>query len=238
MPDTDSAPATDATTTDDANPDTGTDDDTAAAEDITSETAKTDPDPEPAPKPDGNLGDIAKQLIAAQAEAAKWKANARKHEDRAKANATAATELEELRRQAMSDQEKAVLDAKAEGRREALGEFGLKLVDAEFRAVAARHTIDDETLSTIFEMVDLRKYLDDEGQVKAEDIATHLARFAPKPPPAPEPTKDEPAADADKATQRGMPDLGQGVRNGGGKPAPGLNEDVLTRDLERVLGMR
>jgi hypothetical protein len=234
---TDTAPATDDAATADDAPDTGAEDTAAATEDTTPEPAK--PDTDTAPKnDDSSAGDLAKLLAAAQADVAKWKAAARKHEDRAKANAGAATELEELRRQALSDQERAVVDAKAEGRREVLREVGLKLVAAEFRAAAAKHSIDDDTLSTLTEMVDMGRYLDDDGEVKVDDIASHLARFAPKPQPAPEPEKkDEPAA-ADTAKQQGVPDLGQGVRNAGGKPVPGLNEDALTRDLERVLGMR
>ncbi|WP_036959280.1 hypothetical protein [Promicromonospora kroppenstedtii] len=43
--------------------------------------------------------------LAAQLE--EWKGHARKHEDKAKANAKAATELAELKRSSMSDAEKA-----------------------------------------------------------------------------------------------------------------------------------
>ena len=57
---------------------------------------------------------------------------ARQWEKRAKESAAAAGELDKVRKAAMSDQEKAVEAAKAEGRTAAATEYGAKLAGAEF----------------------------------------------------------------------------------------------------------
>lgn len=65
---------------------------------------------------------------------AKWKALSRKNEKEAKA---ARAELERLQAASMSDQEKAVAQARAEGREEASKDFNRKLWHAEVRAQAS-----------------------------------------------------------------------------------------------------
>lgn len=127
-----------------------------------------------------------------QAEIEKWKALARKHEDRAKANGSAAKELEELKAKTMSEQEKAVAAAKAEGRTEALKESAVRLVDAEVRAAAAGRKIDVDTL---LEGLDRSKFLTEEGEPDTKTIVAHLDKLAPT---------------------DGRVDLGQGTRGSGG----------------------
>jgi hypothetical protein len=75
------------------------------------------------------------------AEVAKWKAIARKHEDRAKANAGAAKELENVRQASMSDIEKAVAMARDEARAQALLEAGEELVDEVIRNAATNGSL-------------------------------------------------------------------------------------------------
>lgn len=150
-----------------------------------------------------------------KAEAEKWKNQARKHEERAKANASAARELEQFRTAAMSDQEKAVEAARAEGRTEALRESGTKVVDAEVRAAAAGRSVDIEAL---LEGLDRAKFLGDDGEADRDAITAWVDRVAPKPEP----------------TEAGFPDLGQGVRG----QAQALNGDPLLRDLKSKVGVR
>jgi hypothetical protein len=63
-----------------------------------------------------------------------WKAQARRHEREAKA---ARRELEELKRAQLSDTEKAIADAKAEGRTEALTEAGERVLGMAVKVAAS-----------------------------------------------------------------------------------------------------
>lgn len=152
------------------------------------------------------------------AEVEKWKALAQKHEGRAKQNATAARELETLRQSAMSDQEKAVSAAKAEGRTEALREAGTRLVDAEVRAAAAGRNVDTDAL---LEGLDRTKFLDDDGEPDRDAITAWIDRIAP----------------AEQERGFAAPNLEQGTRsNGAGALA--LGSDPLTQTLKNKLGIR
>jgi membrane protein involved in colicin uptake len=130
-----------------------------------------------------------------QSEVDKWKALSKKNEDRAKANANAAKELEELRAKTMSEQEKAVAAAKAEGRTEALKEASVLFVDAEVKAAAAGRKIDvDKLLAGL----DRSAFLNDEGKPDTKAIEDYLDGIAPR---------------------DGRPDLGQGTRGTGAQGA-------------------
>lgn len=149
------------------------------------------------------------------AELEKWKAQARKHEERAKANAQAAKELETLRLQSMSDIEKAAATAKAEGRAEAMREAASKVAAASLRAAATGRF---EVTSDFLEGVNLAAFIDDDGEVDEAKVARFVDGIAPKPT---EP--DEPR----------FPDLGQGAR--GSVP---LGGDQLEQLLKRTVGTR
>lgn len=115
-----------------------------------------------------------------------WKAMARKWEKLAKQNSRAAEELAKLKQQHMSEQEKAVEAAKAEGRAEAAREHGRKLADARFEAAVARKGLD---LGEAAELIDTSKFVDDNGEVDDQAIKQAVAKLAkvltPKgPPPA------------------------------------------------------
>jgi hypothetical protein len=127
------------------------------------------------------------------AELEKWKAQARKNEERAKANAAAAKELEEFRKASMSDTEKAIDEAKAAARAEALAEVGSRLVDAEVRVAAAGRAVDVDAL---LDGLNRSRFLADDGQPDGEAIAEWVDRIAPK---------GEPGA-------RQPVDMGQGTR--------------------------
>jgi hypothetical protein len=151
------------------------------------------------------------------AEAEKWKALARKHEERAKANQNAAKELETLRQSQMTEQERAVEEARALSRTETLREIGAHLVTAEFRAQAAGR-LTAEQVAELVEDLDMTKYLTESGEVDAERVAKKVDALAPKPTQETAPT---------------WPDLGQGARDTSNLA---LNDDGLTRALAAKVG--
>lgn len=109
-------------------------------------------------------------------EVAKWKALARKHEDRAKANEAAKKELEKLQAAQMTDQEKAIADAVAKARAEVMAEVGSSLVDAEFKAASAGFTLDVDAL---LENLDRRKFMGDDGKPDKARIGEFVTKLAP-----------------------------------------------------------
>lgn len=150
-----------------------------------------------------------------QAEVDKWKALSRKHEEKAKANAAAAKELEQVRMSSMSDQEKAVETARAEARAEALREVGSVRVDDAVRIAAAGREVDVDAL---LEGLDRSRFLTDDGQPDTDAVTAWVDRIAPV-----------------KEATPSFPDLGQGAR---GTPAVALNDDALTAALKSKLGVR
>ena len=163
------------------------------------------------PSPDTGMPEINWQQ-----EAEKWKGLAQKHEARAKTNATAANELDQLRKATMSEQEKAVAEARAAADREAAVKYGARLVDAEVRAAAAGRNID---VAALLEGVDRSRFLDDDGEPLVKEITAWLDRVAP----------------VAEATPAGFPDLGQGNR---GTPALALNDPLLKDLVAKVGGPR
>lgn len=158
-----------------------------------------------------------KHEVDYKAEAEKWQALARKHEERAKSNADKAKGFDELKKSSMTEQEKAVESARAEARAEALREIAPHLVTAKFEAVAAGR-LTSEQIATLLEDVDMTKYLTPEGQVDVERVTRKVAALAP-------------AEQQQEAAT--FPDLGQGVR----QPAMALNGDPLLNDLKSKLGI-
>ncbi|MDX3065401.1 hypothetical protein PV518_25030 [Streptomyces sp. ND04-05B] len=101
-----------------------------------------------------------------------WKAEARKWENRAKANHT---ELEKLQAANMSDQEKAVSEAEKKGRTAAASEYGAKLAAAEFRAAVAAAGID---LGEAAEYIDVNRFVGDDGEVNVAAIKSAVTKFS------------------------------------------------------------
>lgn len=151
------------------------------------------------------------------AELEKWKAQARKNEQRAKANADAAKELDKLRREGMSDQERAVDEARAAARAEALAEVGSERAADAIRLAANGRVADVEAL---IEGIDTTRFLGDDGNPNRDAIAAWFDRIAPAPAEGGAPS---------------FPDLAQGTRPQATAP---LNGDQLERDLKNVLGIR
>lgn len=135
-----------------------------------------------------------------KAEAEKWKNQSQKQEQRAKENKKARDELDRLHKESMSESERAIAEAKDQGRSEALTTIGSRLVDAEFRVAAAGTSleVDDEFLETL----DRSKFLTDDGDPNKDAIKAWVDRIAPAKTETTEPTQG-PLAGID---------LGQGSR--------------------------
>lgn len=130
-----------------------------------------------------------------------WKHQARKHEDRSRGTAdyeAIKRERDELKARTQTAEEKALEDAKAEGRAEAAKASLPRLVAAEFRAAAAGRIPADQ-LATLLEPLDLTKFLSaDGGEVDTDKVQQYIDGIAP--------------ADGKK-----WPDMGQGKRGGSTK---------------------
>jgi len=170
----------------------------AAAPETVSDTLETPPPSEPAPV-DTDW----------QAEANKWKAAARKHEDRAKANFQAAKELETLKESQLSDTDKAVKEAEARGQAAAIAQFGQKIAAAELKAALAGLIPDP---AGVIEDLNLAKFVTDTGDVDADAVAALREKYALL-----APAKNAPA-----------PNLHQG------RQGPPVQGQLSRADLERM----
>lgn len=166
--------------------------------------------PQPAPQPAQPAPQPA-QDTDWKAEAEKLTREARKWEDRAKQNTTAANELEKLRKQSMTEQERAVATARDEATREVALRYGGRLVDAEVRAAAVGRAID---VPTLLEGLDRSRFLTDDGEPDVKAIEAWVDKLSP---PPPEPAKP------------GFPDLGQGARGTASSASPSTAMNNLLR---------
>ncbi|QLE71104.1 hypothetical protein FGW37_05350 [Streptomyces rectiverticillatus] len=107
-----------------------------------------------------------------KAELEKWRAMSRENEKRWKQSTK---ELEQLRAAQMTDQEKAIADARLEARQAALAEVGTSLVEAEIRAQAASHGVTAPT-----DYLDLTRFLGDDGRPDTELVLQFVSSL-PKP---------------------------------------------------------
>lgn len=171
--------------------------------------------PENVPTPEPEVVDT----VDLAAELDKWKANARKNEERAKANATAAKELEQLKATMMTDQERAINEARQSARAEALAEASAEVVRAKIAAAAAGRMTEAQ-LEALTATVDTGKFLGEDGKVDPTLITGFVEGIAPPQPTAPQ-----------------VPDFGQGARNAqqAGAP-PALNSDALLESLKAAVG--
>ena len=108
----------------------------------------------------------------------KWKAEARKHEDRAKANAKAAKELETLKASQMTDTDKAINDALAKAKNEWKMESGSKLALTEFKAKASSR-MEVQKIDALLSGLNVSAFLDEDGEPNSVAIDSFLDTFAP-----------------------------------------------------------
>lgn len=137
----------------------------------------TDPQPVIVPPVVPPVPDAAPvvDVAALTAERDKWQALSRKHEGNWK---VATGELDSLKNASMSDADKAIETAKAEGRKAALTEVGNDLIKAELRVQAALKgvTLDDD----FADVLNLSKLADTNGKPDPSSIEKVIANLAPK----------------------------------------------------------
>lgn len=91
-----------------------------------------------------------------------------------KAARDAQAELDKLRKDSMSDQERAVAEAKAEARAEVLTQANQRLLRAEVRAAAAGKLADpDDALG----LLDLPSFMDDDGEINTKAIKSAIDKL-------------------------------------------------------------
>ena len=179
-------------------------------EETTPQEGTTDTPEASEPKPAANLDTLPEwareALTKANREAAKYRTDANALKGTAK-------ELETLRQSAMSDQEKAVSQAKDEGRAQALAEVGTARAEDAIRFSVGERLPEDE-LDSILDVLNLAHFLTDDGGVDREKVTKYVERIAPTP---------------DTTT---VPDLGQGPRGGNGVAIDNTPRGLITAGLE------
>ncbi|MGO4630505.1 hypothetical protein AB4225_06110 [Streptomyces sp. 2RAF24] len=146
-----------------------------------------------------------------EAEAKKWKALARKHEGKSKENAAAVKELARLKREGMSDVDKKVDEAVAAARAEERTRAGERVARSAFLA-AAKGRI--ENAKDVLDDINLRRYVDDDGEVDDEAIAALVDKLAPD--KGGDQDDDEGDDQGDKKRRRRQGGGYQGTRRRGG----------------------
>ncbi len=136
-----------------------------------------------------------------KASEAKWRALARKHEADSKVGKQAAKELEELRKAHQTESEKALDEARSEGRREAATMVAAAKIEA-----ALTNIVPDP--ASIVEDLNLAKYVTDKGDVDTDAIAALKAKYEAL----------KPTGNSDKGN-KSHPDMGQGRRQGNTTPS-------------------
>lgn len=192
--------------------------------------------------------DLAKQLAALQSDkdklekeverlvqiARKADQRAKSNDDKAKTNAQAAAELERIKRESMSELERAVADARAQAKAEAMAEFGATLVEAEFRAAAAGR-MDADALEVIVGGLNLTKFVED-GKVNRDEVARYVDSIAPaKTNEEQQPPKPKRQAQ-DSQNGNANADIGQGAGRGKAHEDLALNGDGIFEALQRAVG--
>jgi hypothetical protein len=89
----------------------------------------------------------------------------------------------------MSESEKAIAEAVARGRTEAITEFGQRLAAAQFVAAAAKRNADFDAAS-VLEDLNLAKYVTEAGEPDDKGIASVVERLVPERTSNPRPTGD------------------------------------------------
>lgn len=147
----------------------------------------------------------------------KWKAMARKNEERAKANADAAAELDKIRKQHESDQERAVREAVDAARTEVAGEFQGRLLEEALRAAAGGVLADS---NDAVRLVDHDGLIGSDGMPDRDAIAQRITTLV----------ADKPYLAAQKPTP-GQPG---GSAEGGSRGASGPDQQLTRDDLQSM----
>lgn len=167
-----------------------------------------------------------------KADAEKWRALAKKHEGRAKANADAAKELARVKREGMTDADKKVDEAVAAAVAQERVKSGERVARSAFLA-AAKGRLDNA--KDVADDVNLRRYVDDEGEVDEDGIAELVDRLAPKKSGKDDKNDEDDDRESGRDTRRRRGrGFDQGTRRGGSKGSKGGGVDA-GRELYREL---
>jgi hypothetical protein len=135
-----------------------------------------DPTPTPAPAADPKPADDPKPVTAE--DVARLQRALDSERDARKTAEKTAREATQQARAALPEAERAAAEAREEGRKAALAEFGGRLVDAELRAAAAGRPVDVDAL---LEAVDRSRFVNDAGEVDRKALGAWVDRIAPAP---------------------------------------------------------
>ena len=178
--------------------DTGTDN--------TTDNNSTDTDAKNETPPTGNSPDLS-------AEVEKWKSLARKHE---KAFKDTSKELEGFKAQSMTEQEKAIAEAKQTGMNEAKSLFGAKLVASEIK-VGLNGRIDEDSFQKLINRLNVNSFLTDDGDVDTDAVSELVKALIPE---------DD--------TKKKSLNLGQGSRG----TTSLADDNALERSIMNAVGVR
>jgi hypothetical protein len=107
------------------------------------------------------------RISKANQEAARYRKEAR----------AAQAELDKVRQAGLSEQEKAVAAAKAEGTVEAARAAAPRLVKAELRAAAAEAGLSKEALAGFMEYADLSRFVGEDGEVDDKQVTAAIKKL-------------------------------------------------------------
>lgn len=120
-----------------------------------------------------SVEDLLEQVKALQESEAKWKAMSRKNEDNWK---SASAKVAEFEKSGMSDGEKALAEAKEEGRNAALRELLNERAMDKLEASAAKAGVD---ISDVIEDINVARFVEG-GDINNEAISQFVDKFAAK----------------------------------------------------------
>lgn len=142
-----------------------------------SEPTSTGPDDSVSATDDAPLGDAGKRALDSERAARK------EADQKAKAESERVSALEKelakIRRTSLSESERAVEEARLEGRASAAVEFGKRLARSEFDSIAGRRNADVDT-SAVLEYVDLARFVGEDGEPDSKAIAEAVERLVPE----------------------------------------------------------
>jgi hypothetical protein len=128
--------------------------------------------------------------MTAEQQVAYWKHHARRHEDAVKGMGDyqtlkdKASQYDALLATTQTDQERAVEAAKAEGRNAAKAEVTPQLVRTEIKAQAALAGMTDaDALKALTDRLDTSTFLDDKGDIDADEVEKYVKTIAVTAPP-------------------------------------------------------
>ena len=179
-------------------------------------------EPTPTPTPPANDAgehgfpkDTPTEQMTVEQREAYWRYHARKHEKRAKEREdydAIKRENEKLKAQNQTEAERAIEEARKEGKSEAEKEWAVKLARSELRGALSGRGLEGDKLEDALTFVDFNQFLDDNGDVDSVKVQRYSDTVAPQ---------------TDRQNNGGRwLDFGQGNRDEHGDRRPGGSVDA------------